>query len=483
VTARAVLVRSPHCLVAALCAGITAANVVRGASPLLAVAGVAAVGAAAVSSAGPRVPLLAAGLALCGWWWGSARLDALDRSVLLAEAGMAERGVVVVTSPVRRGRFELRATGQVRRFGPQRLREPVQLQMPLGRAPPQGAILVVLAQIGLPRGPDDGFDERMWLRRRGIHVVLKVDRWHQVGRRRGLAGATDRLRAWLGRSVAPGLHGQRKAILTGILLGDDQDLSDDLRDRFRASGLYHLLAVSGQNVALVAAGVVLLAYLLGVSRLHAQVAAIAAMAAYVLAVGAQPSVVRAGIAGGLASLAWLSGRATDRWYFLLLGGLALLAWNPYVIHDPGFQLSFGAVVAIFTLTPRIRLVLEGYPVPAWAADAIAVSGACGLVTAPIAWLQFHAIPLLAVPANALAAPVVGPLLGLALATVAVSPFAPSAAAALAWLNGWCAAYLAACAGIVSAVPFAQVTSGVAAAALGAGALLAAAYAWLPWRRS
>ena len=103
--------------------------------------------------------------------------------------------------------------------------------------------------------------------------------------------------------------------------------------------------------------------------------------------------------------------------------------------------------------------------------------ACGLATAPVLWLQFHALPLLSVPANALAAPAVLPLLVLALAAAAVHPLWAPASAALAWLAGWCAAYLAVCARLVAAVPFAQVRSPPTAAALAAVALLAAAYAW------
>jgi competence protein ComEC len=279
------------------------------------------------------------------------------------------------------------------------------------------------------------------------------------------------------------LHGERQALLEGVVLGDDQGLSDGLRRDFRASGLYHLLAVSGQNVALVAGGVLALAWLLGVPRMMAEVGALAAMAAYVLAVGAQPSVVRAGIAGALGSVAWLTARQRDRWHFLLLGALALLASNPYVLLDAGFQLSFAAVAAIFTLTVPLRRRLDGYPVPGRLADAIAVSTACGVATAPIAWFQFHAIPLLTVPANAAAEVAVVPLLGLALATAAVAPLSASAAASLAWLAGWCAAYLAGCARFFGSLPFAQIQSGRAAAALAAAALGAAAYAWPRWRRS
>jgi competence protein ComEC len=107
---------------------------------------------------------------------------------------------------------------------------------------------------------------------------------------------------------------------------------------------------------------------------------------------------------------------------------------------------------------------------------IAVSAACGFATAPVLWLQFHAVPLLTVPANALAAPAMVPLLSLALVGALASPVLPELTTAIAWLNGWCAAYLAACARIVGGLPGAQIRSTRAALLLLAGALLLAAYA-------
>src|SRR5439155_14536335 len=101
----------------------------------------------------------------------------------------------------------------------------------------------------------------------------------------------------------------------------------------------------------------------GVPRWLGEIGALAAIGAYVLAVGAQPSIVRAGVAGALGSLAWLTARERDRWHFLLLGALVLLAWNPYNLLDAGFQLSFASVVAIFVVSPRLLRLLEGYPVP------------------------------------------------------------------------------------------------------------------------
>jgi competence protein ComEC len=188
-------------------------------------------------------------------------------------------------------------------------------------------------------------------------------------------------------------------------------------------------------------------------------------------------VLRAGVAGALASLAWLTARSTDKWYFLLLGALALLAWNPYVVFDAGFQLSFAAVFAIFTLSPRIAAWLDGYPLPRALGEPVAISTACGVATAPILWLQFHAIPLVAVPANAAAAPIVVPLLGLAMAAAVVHPLAPPVAGLLVQADGLCAEYLAFCAKVFGRLPFAQIRSGWAVAALALVAAGATAYAW------
>ena len=207
------------------------------------------------------------------------------------------------------------------------------------------------------------------------------------------------------------------------------------------------------------------AWLVRLPRLATEIAILLAIGGYVLAVGWQPSVVRAGVAGALASIAWLAARERDPWWLLLAGAIVLLAWNPYSLLEPGFQLSFAAVTAIFVGSGPLLRVLEGYPVPRPLALVFAISTVCGVATAPILWLHFGAVPIYSVLANALAAPVVAGLLGLALIAGLLAPVAPSAAFALAWLDGWLAAYLVACARAVARLPFAQLTSGRALLAL------------------
>lgn len=477
-------VRALHTLGCALCLGLAAATAARvGLTTAVLVACVFVALAAAAGTRSPALVLGALGLGVAGWGIGSARLAATDHSVLAPRIGTAERTLVEVAEPPRHGSFELRMRAVVLRWGDIRPHEPVLLELPLGRAPPQGARLALIGLLRAPRGPSHGFDERAWLRRHGIHAVLRGQEWRIVGQRGGLGGVADRLHAWLAGASVPKLGGVRRGVIEGVVLGEDEGLSERLRQDFRASGLYHLLAVSGGNVAVVALGMLWLALLIGLPRLAAEIAVLAAICGYVLAVGAQPSVVRAGIAGGLGSLAWLTGRERDARYALVVAAVALLAWSPYNALDPGFQLSFAAVLAIFLLAPRFRHWLEGYPLPSGLRTGVAVSAACGLATAPISWFQFHQIPLLTVPANAAGGFVVAPMLALALVCALLGPIAPQLAAALAWANGWLAAYLATCAHVFGSLPGAQVTSGRAAAALALGVAGAAAYAWRSGERA
>ena len=470
--------RLPQALVGALCLGFALANLARPplVPTLVVVAALAALGLAA-SGSRLRTAALASAVVAVAWGWGSVRLAQLDHSVLASRIGTAEWARVEVEEPPRVGSFDQRMKALVLRWGALRLHEPVLLQLPLGRSPPAGARLMLIGELKTPPGPSNGFDEAKWLRRQGIHAILRGQSYRVVGRRGGVSGVGDVVGRWLSADTTPGLEGERREVIEAIVLGRTSEVDQGLLDDFRATGLYHCLAVDGLKVAAVGGGAVLIVLFLGLGIYVAQLAALGAVAAYALAVGLHPSVVRASLAAALGSLAWLAGRERDRWQALLVGAAVLLGWNPYSLFDAGFQLSFAAVAAIFVVTPRVVRALEGYPVSHEVAQLIGVSTACGLATAPVTWFQFHQISLVTVPANVVAVPIVVEVLGLALLTAAVAPVAPPVAAAMAQLNGWGAWLVAACARVFASVPGAQITSPRAAALLGLGAVGASAYAW------
>jgi len=127
-------------------------------------------------------------------------------------------------------------------------------------------------------------------------------------------------------------------LATGILFGTRANIPHDLNEDMQATGTSHLVAVSGQNVVLVAAFVIAaLAWILG--RRPAAWTALAAVIFYALLVGGQPSVVRAAIMGGLYVLAIALGRQNSAGITIALAAGVMTALDPQVVHDVSFQLS------------------------------------------------------------------------------------------------------------------------------------------------
>ena len=150
------------------------------------------------------------------------------------------------------------------------MHEPVLLQLPLGRSPPQGARLRLLGELRAPPGPSNGFDEAKWLRRQGIHAILRGQSFRVLGRRGGISGIGDRVGRWLAGDTTPGLKGERRDVIEAIVLGRASGIDQSLLADFRATGLYHCLAVDGLKVAAVGGGAVAVVLLLGLGIYVAQ---------------------------------------------------------------------------------------------------------------------------------------------------------------------------------------------------------------------
>ena len=149
--------------------------------------------------------------------------------------------------------------------------------------------------------------------------------------------------------------------------------------------------------------------------------------------GAGPSIQRAGVMGAAGLVAALAGRPAHRWYALGLAAAVTLALNPRAAGEPGWQLSFAAVVALLALAPPLRARLARR-LPAPVADAAAITVAATIGTAPLMALHFEQVSLAALPANLLAAPAIAPIMWLGMLAAAAAQVAPALAAPFNALN-------------------------------------------------
>ena len=208
-------------------------------------------------------------------------------------------------------------------------------------------------------------------------------------------------------------------------------------------------------MALVGALVIGLCALAGVPLRARLVLAIAAIAAYVPLAGGGPSIQRAGVMGAAMLVAALASRPADRWYALLLAAGSTLAVNPRSAADPGWQLSFAAVVALIVLARPLHARLARR-LPPGIAEALAISLAASLGTAPLIAAHFGRVSLVGVAANVLAAPAVAPITWLGMLAVLAGQVSAAAATALMAVAAWPLAFVAGVGHAAAALPHAQV---------------------------
>ena len=268
----------------------------------------------------------------------------------------------------------------------------------------------------------------------------------------GLQHAAGAVREGLVDSAARMLDPPSAGLLPGLVVGDTRAMDPVLAEDFRRAGLTHLTAVSGANVAIVLTGVLWPLRRRAVDRRVQALVAGLALAGFVVLAGPSPSVVRAAAMGAVTLLALASGRPRAAVPALSAAVCVLLLHDPGLARDAGFALSVAATAAIVLLAPGWSRRLRKRGWPAVLADALAVSAAAGLATAPIVAGLSGTVSLVSLPANLLAAPAVAPatVLGLlaALAGVLVRPLAD----ALVWLAGWPVRWLVQVAGHAARVP-------------------------------
>ncbi len=217
-----------------------------------------------------------------------------------------------------------------------------------------------------------------------------------------------RMANWLRRTIARGaqtLHDDRLALFTGLSYGDDRHQSPVVSDDFRAAGLTHLLAVSGQNVAFV---LILARPLIERFDYRGRWAlTLGAIGFFALVTRFEPSVLRASVMAAIAATATLLGREASSRRVLTLAVALLVLVDPLLVHSVAFRLSVAASTGIILWAPRLAERLRG---PRLLADALSVTVSAQLAVAPLLIATFGGVPVASLPANLLAAPVAGPIM-------------------------------------------------------------------------
>jgi competence protein ComEC len=442
----------------------------------------------------PRLDALlvtAAGFAVLGLGRASAhRAQQLALERAIPPAGLTTRCVVRVVEPPRREGEAPSAVVEVLAADAALPRDTrVRLRLP-PQAPAEWCdtleVAALFERASPPRNPG-GFDARAAARAADLHAHGRafVCRTRPA---RSLASAPARAlmrlrrgaEAALARALTPGA----RELVVPLLFGDRAGMSTDTDAALRASGLVHLLALSGLHVAWLAGVARGLAAIAGGGPLARALAGALSAAAYMAIAGPIPSLARAVVAEAVSALACATRRAVDPLQSLALAPLGLLALSPAWAYDLGFQLSCAATLGLVaiggpwtsTIAPRGRFSRAvGAGVINAAAKNLLLTLAAQLAALPLLLARFHALPWTALGGNLAAVPLSEGLLAAAALGAALEGVLPGAGnVALAACEPLAAA-LHALTRVLGAWPGALLATGaspwpVAAAALGATAL-------------
>lgn len=283
----------------------------------------------------------------------------------------------------------------------------------------------------IPLG-DEPFDRAR--SRAGAGASFRVVEATDEGGLPGLHALAGSVRKGLATATAP--LGTSGALLRGLAIGDTSGLDPATEETLRRSGLAHLLAVSGSNVALLLG---LVAVALRSASLGARVASCAAaLVLFVSVVGPDASVLRAVGMGVVALVAVAAGRRAEPMHALGLALVAVVALRPGIVYSAGLHLSVAATLGIVLWAAPVAERLHRLPRPV--AVAAGATFAAQPAVTPLLAGVFGNLPLGGLPANLLALPAVGPATVLGLGAGAIAPLSQGLASGIAALAapfaGW-----------------------------------------------
>jgi competence protein ComEC len=315
---------------------------------------------------------------------------------------------------------------------------------------------------GLLRTPPqlEGFAYADYLARQGIYSMINRPQITKIESGQGspfwaaIFAAKDRARDAIARLVPD----PEASLLQGILLGIRSGIPAGLYDDYNTTGTSHIIVISGSNVTFVAT-LFALTFGLILGKRRAYWLTMAGITLYVLLVGADAAVLRAGLMGGLFVTALYLGRRSTAYVSLFASALVLTMINPRALWDVGFQLSFAATLGLILFAPALERLFErglgrivsperAHQGTRYLYQALIITLAAQILTIPLVVYHFGRLSLVAPLANLLILPVQPPIMGLGGAAAILGvpafagpvPFLEPLARAVGWVPWLCLAY-------------------------------------------
>ncbi|GEM_PF-2173543 len=286
-----------------------------------------------------------------------------------------------------------------------------------------------LLPLNYPSNPNL-FDGNQYWRRQGFvgNIQAKEIKIIKKGKIPVMSQVINSFREYSFNTIEKYLKGPEKALLLGLLFGETKEIPKEVKVYLSNAGVYHILAVSGLHIGILAFTLLALLSFLRIRALGQIFIITAALLFYLAAVDFSPSATRATIIFLLVLYSYIVQRKTDPFHSLVVAAILILFFAPVSLFDIGFQLSFVVTGFILTFARRIYQLFKDYHLPGFLNKYLflpfSVSLSSLLGAFPLTWFHFYRIPIISPFANLFIVPLVGFAIPLILLILTVNIFLP-----------------------------------------------------------
>lgn len=277
----------------------------------------------------------------------------------------------------------------------------------------------ILKPLNYPTNPNI-FNQNRYLKREGIGAWLYAQEI-EILRKKRLPFPSQLVfsfREYAQRTFNRYLKGEGRKIILGLLFGEKEDLSPKIKGYFAKAGVYHILAVSGLHIGILALSLLLFLSVLRLKNLAKIIVITLSLLFYLAVVGFSPSATRATIMFLLILSSYLIQRKADSFHSLVIAAILIILFSPSAIFQIGFQLSFIITAFILLFASRIHRIFHKWQrkdfLNKFLFLPLSISSASFLGAFPLTWFHFYQIPIILIFANLFVIPLVGFILPLSL---------------------------------------------------------------------
>ncbi|MBT8391738.1 MAG: DNA internalization-related competence protein ComEC/Rec2 [Ignavibacteriaceae bacterium] len=279
------------------------------------------------------------------------------------------------------------------------------------------------------RNPGE-FDYNDYLQSKGITAILLIDTISNVlisaDEINFVKNTIHQVRKSIDSQIREIHSPQTAALLRGLILADRREIDYETKNNFINAGVIHVLAVSGLHV-----GYIVLIFFLLFGRFNLflrSILTIVGLICFMLITGVPPSVFRATLMATILIITFLLNRSTNLINSIAIAALIILSFDPNEIYNPGFQLSFAAVLSIAIIYPVIERFISNFSIEnnfiKYTILFMAVSLSAQIGTFPFTLFYFNKFSSIALFTNLIVIPAIGIIIGVAFFTLAVSVVLP-----------------------------------------------------------